>query len=101
MANFEDVQIDITLDDGTEMTLDVLARFPVDDKQYIALSPEGDQSFDNIYLYEFSVDENGEPVLSDIEDDDLYERVCDRFDEILDEEEFELVAAEDEEGGKN
>ena len=46
----------------------------------------------DIYLYEYSEDEDGQPILGDIDDDDVFEAVCDRFDEICDEEDFdELV----------
>ena len=34
-------------------------------------------------------DEDGNPILRDIEDDDEFEAVCDRFDEVQDEEDFE------------
>ena len=84
----------LEMEDGTTEDCIVLAIFPLEDKQYIALTPV-DQAEDeegDIYLYEYSEDDEGQPVLGDIEDDDLFESVCDRFDEICDEEDFdELV----------
>ena len=35
-------QITLTLEDGTDLICDVLAIFPVDGKDYIALLPQGD-----------------------------------------------------------
>lgn len=84
-----DLTISLELEDGTEMECDVLVRFPIDGQQYIALAPCDDENFDNIYLYRFAEDEDGEPVLTNIESDEEYETVADRFDEILDEIEWE------------
>lgn len=84
-----DVQITIELEDGKIMDCDVLLRFPVDgEQQYIALSPVDDENVDTIYLYRFAVGDDGEPILTNIETDEEYEAVADRFDEILDEIEF-------------
>ena len=43
-----------------------------------------------------SEDENGQPNLENIEDDDEYEIVADAFDELLDEQEYDEVVGEDE-----
>ena len=48
--------------------------------------PEKDR---DVYLYGYTEDEDGNPILRDIEDDDEFEAVCDRFDEVCDEEDFE------------
>lgn len=84
-----DLTISLELEDGAEMECDVLVRFPIDGQQYIALAPCDDEDFDNIYLYRFAEDKDGEPVLTNIESDEEYETVADRFDEILDEIEWE------------
>ena len=41
------------------------------------------------FIYRFEEDENGEPTLDNIEDDDEYELAADAFDEWLDEQDFE------------
>lgn len=41
-------------------------------------------------------DENGQPNLENIEDDDEYEIVADAFDELLDEQEYDELVGEDE-----
>ena len=59
-------QITLTLEDGSELICDVLAIFPVDGKDYIALLPQGDDPDAEIFLYRF--EEKGE---EEQEDDDL------------------------------
>lgn len=71
-------------------------RFPVDGQQYIALQPEDEEHGEDIYLYRFSEDENGQPVLGMIETEDEYEAVADRFDEILDEAEYDEIVGDEE-----
>ena len=90
-----DLTITLELDDGSELECDVICRFPIDEQQYIALAPIGDEALDTIYLYRFAEDEQGQPVLTQIETEDEYEIVADRFDEILDEAEFEELGGED------
>ena len=62
--------------------------FEAGGKEYIALVPLDDNmEFDadsDIYLYRYSEDENGEPELGNIEDDDEYEAAADAFDEWMD-----------------
>ena len=48
------------------------------------------------YIYRYSEDENGQPNLENIEDDDEYEIVADAFDELLDEQEYDELVGEDE-----
>ncbi len=94
----DELIVTLDLEDGTSMDCVVLTIFAVDEKQFIALTPV-DQAEDedgDIFFYEYSEDEDGQPILGDIEDDDLFEAVCDRFDEICDEEDFdELVPTTD------
>ena len=93
----EDVQITLTLDDGSEHLCNVICIFPLNDKRYIVVSPmEGPQK-DEMYIYAFAEDENDEPILSLIENDDEYDAAADRFDELLDEEEFDEWIGEEEE----
>ena len=87
----EDLVLTLEMEDGSEEDCIVLTIFPMDDKQYIALVPvdQADSEDSDIYLYGYTEDEDGNPILSDIEDDDEFEAVCDRFDEVLDEEDFD------------
>ena len=87
----EDLVLTLEMEDGTEEDCIVLTIFPMDDKQYIALLPvaQADDEEADVYLYGYTEDEDGNPILSDIEDDDEFEAVCDRYDEVCDEEDFE------------
>lgn len=83
----DDVIITLELDDGSEIECVVLARFPLLERQYVALLPTDklDDDEAEVFLYRFAEDENGEVLLDNIEDDDEFDAVADRYDEILDE----------------
>lgn len=95
----EEMSVTLTLDDGSELECAVLAIFPVEDQQYIALLPLDDEEGEEgeVFLYRFNETEDGDPELLNIEDDEEYEKVADAFDELLDEEEFDEMFDEDEE----
>lgn len=86
-----EITISMTLEDGTELVCDVVAIFPVDGIDYIALLPsdsvEGFEE-DEVFLYRFKELEDDEIDLQQIESDEEYEKVADAFDQLLDEEEF-------------
>ena len=82
--------ISIILEDGKEVECDILAIYPIKDQFYVALMPqepiEGYDE-DEYFLYRYFSD--GENVeLSDIESDEEWEMAEDKFEELLDEEEF-------------
>jgi len=96
MANYtedEDVVVTLDLDDGTEVECEILTIFEVDGRDYIVLIPldaDGNQNAEGeVFIYRYSEDEEGNPSLDNIEDDDEYEAVEDRFEEWVDENEFE------------
>ena len=95
--NLEEEDIDMTvtlsLDDGTELDCEVLAIFPANKNMYIALLPleQENEEEDDIYLYRYSEDEEGNPILDNIEDDEEYDVVADAFDELLDSEEYDAL----------
>ena len=94
----QEMTVTLTLDDDTEVECVVLTGFNAGEHEYIALLPmEGaDSEEGEVYLYRYSEDENGQPNLENIEDDDEYEIVADAFDELLDEQEYDEVVGEDE-----
>lgn len=95
---FEHDSITLSLDDGTELNCIVIDIFSVDGKDYIALQPEeGEEDDDNVFLYRYIQEEDGEPQLLNIEDDDEFEAVADAFEEILDAQEYDEMFDEDEE----
>lgn len=87
-----DILVTLDLDDGAQVECEILTIFTVDKQDYIALLPLDDNGEANeegeVYIYRYLEDEEGNPSLENIADDEEYEAVSDRFDEWLDEEEF-------------
>ena len=94
----EETTVTLTLDDDTTLECIVINIFQAGDKEYIALLPmEGEAAEDGeVYLYRYSEDEDGQPNLENIEDDEEFEIVSDAFDEMLDSAEFDVLVSEDE-----
>lgn len=99
LNNDEEMFVTLTLDDDTEVECIVITIFEAAEKDYIALLPIEDENEDEgeVYLYRYSEDAEGNPILENIESDDEYEVVADRFDEWLDEQEYDEIVEEDEE----
>ena len=99
-VNEEEFEATVTLelDNGETVECAVITIFPVGEKDYIALLPLEGSEYDEgeVYLYRYSEDDNGEPTLDNIMDDDEYEAVSDAFDEMLDELEYDELVGEDE-----
>lgn len=94
----EEMTVELTLDDGSQVTCAVVTILTVADRDYIALLPldeDGENTEGEVWFYRYSEnpkDPNEEPQLGYIEDDAEYEAVADAFDEFLDAAEFdELV----------
>lgn len=88
----ENLTVTLTLDNDEVLECAVLTIFSAGDRQYIALLPledAEDTEEGDVFIYRFEEDENGEPILDNIEDDDEYELAADAFDEWLDEQDFE------------
>ncbi len=95
---YEHDSITLSLDDGTELNCIVLDIFSVDDKDYIALQPEeGEEEDDNVFLYRYIQEGDGDPQLLNIDDDNEFEAVADAFEELLDAQEYDEMFEEDEE----
>ena len=88
----ENLTVTLTLDNDEVLECAVLTIFSAGDRQYIAVLPledAEDTEEGDVFIYRFEEDENGEPTLDNIEDDDEYELAADAFDEWLDEQDFE------------
>lgn len=85
----DDVVVTLNLDDGTEVTCEILTIFDVNDQDYIVLLPldkNGEPNADGeVYIYRYFEDEDGTPSLDNIASDEEYEAVSKRFDEIYEE----------------
>ena len=90
--------VTLNLDDGTTVECLTVGIFEAANKKnYIALLPldEDGQNHDGeVYLYRF-IEENGEPGLDNIMDDEEYDIASDAFDEWLDNQEFDDLVYED------
>ena len=92
----EDATMMLQLDDGSELKCTVLGIFDVEEiegKEYIALLREDN---DEVLIYEYSEDENEEPILANIESDDDYDKVQSAFMTLLDIDEEDIEELEDE-----
>ena len=77
----EDILVTLDLDDGSQVECEILTIFP--------LTEAGEPNEDGeVYIYRYAEDSDGNPSLDNILDDAEYEAVSDRFDEWLDEAEF-------------
>lgn len=89
-TEFTEDTITLYLDNDQEVECDILAIFPIKDQFYIALMPQSPvDGYDEgeYFLYRYASD--GDNVeLSDIETDAEWEAVEDKFEELLDEDEF-------------
>ncbi len=82
--------ISLFLDDKTEVECDILAIFPIAEQFYIALMPQtpvDGYEEGEYFLYRYQSDGN-QVELTDIESDAEWEAAEDKFEELLDEEEF-------------
>ena len=96
MFDEEQATVTIELDDGNQIECVVLTIFEAgnEGREYIAVMPEGDDDETEVFLYRYT-EVNGEPKIENIESDEEYEMVSDAFDEILDEQEYNEMLAED------
>lgn len=71
-------------DEGTEHSFEILDVIENDDGCFYALLPSSDSDNDNLsdsssyYIFEV-IDENGEQVLAEVEDDTLLKKLADSF----------------------
>ena len=93
-----DMTVTLQLDDGKECKCVVLTIFEAGERDYIALLPldENIAEEGEVFLYRYLEDEDGNPDIENIEDDDEYEIAADAFDELLDEAEYDEIVGEDE-----
>lgn len=83
--------ITLTLDNDEVIKCKIVARYVAEEQEYIALLPvdeNGENEDGEVYLYRFS-EEDGNPVIENIVDDDEYEIAADGFDEWMDDQDYE------------
>ena len=85
----EEMTVELELEDGTVVNCAVITILTVEAKDYIVLLPldeDGENEDGEVWFYGYAEnpdDPNEEPILAYIEDDDVYEKVADAFDEYL------------------
>lgn len=91
----EDILVTLDMDDGTQVECEILTIFDIGEQDYIALLPLDENGEENeegtVYIYRYFEDADGNPSLENISDDAEYEAVEERFDELLDEAEYEEI----------
>ena len=87
--------IPVEMEDGTKIECEVLAIFPVEGKQYIALIDKDNDDSD-IWLYRFVPVGDEEFNIEDIEDDKEFELVEDAFNKMAESAEIDAVIDEKE-----
>ncbi len=85
----QEMFVTLDLDDGSQLECQILTIFDVDNQNYIALVPVDND--DEVIFYRYFEDEEDNPSLENIDHDDEFDAVSDRFDELLDEEEFDQM----------
>ena len=90
----DNIRVTLDLDDGS-VECRILTIFEADNQDYIALIPLDDKGNENadgdVYLYRYFEDEEGLPSIENIDSEEEYEIAADRFDEMLDEDEFDSM----------
>ena len=79
--------VTVILDNDEELECVILTTLEVQDQKYVALLPTdciGDDTEDSDVIFYRMIEKNGEPDLDNIESDDEFEMVADKFDEWLD-----------------
>ena len=88
----EDYRVTLDLEDGQTLECAIMTILEVDGQDYIVLVPvdEDDEPIEegDVYIYRYFEDEDGTPSLGNIDNEDEFERVSERFDEFLDEQAF-------------
>lgn len=91
--------VTLTLEDDEEVECSIITTYELDSREYVVLLPldeNGENEDGNVWIYRFIRDTSGQEnhEIECIEDDEEYEAAADRFDEWLDEQEFQDLVDE-------
>ncbi len=98
----EEMTVELSLDNGQDVTCAVITILEVEKQDYIVLLPldeKGENHDGEVWFYRYSEnpdDPNEEPTLDYIDNDEEYEKVADAFDEFLDDQEFDEILQDSE-----
>ena len=89
----DNMYVTLDMDDGTQVECEIITIFDIEDQDYIVLLPLEEDGEENdegtVYIFRYFEDEEGNPSLENIQSDEEFEAVEERFDELLDEAEYE------------
>ena len=85
-ANFITLVFDKEDGGEEEVVCEIVAAVEVEGGQFVALDPQDDS--EDIFIYAYK-ELDGEMVIEEIEDDDLFEKVLEAFDKVFEEGEEE------------
>lgn len=71
----------LTLEDGSEVKCEVVVVLEVENNEYMAVLPEGEE---NVFLYKYEETEEG-PELTVIEDDEEFDKVAEVYEAMMEE----------------
>lgn len=91
--DFSEMTVTMDLEDGSSLECDVVLVFSDNEKNYIALTPttQEEHTEADIFFYRLTGASLEEFGIENIEDDEEYQDVAERFEEIIDEQEFSDV----------
>jgi uncharacterized protein YrzB (UPF0473 family) len=94
--DFSEMTVTMELEDGSALECDVVLAFDENGRNYVALTPTGqaDEQEAEIFFYRLTGASMEELGIENIEDDEEYQDVAERFEEIIDEQEFSDVFEE-------
>ena len=99
MNENETLTVTLTLENDQELECAVLTIFETDGREYIALLPldeSGDNDDGQVYLYRFIDNgEDEEPGLENIIEDEEFDRVCEAFNDWMEEQDFSDIDLDD------
>lgn len=72
-------RITIQLENGSEVFCQIVMIFRINDQKYIVLIPEGNSSNGKGYLMRFALDDEGGPVIDNVESEDEYNHASEVF----------------------
>ncbi len=72
-------------EEGNEIEFDVLTKLDIEDKEYLIVAPTGEEDIDAIAL-RIDKDEDGNEVLSTVEDDEEFEMISEAYEAIFSDE---------------
>ena len=97
IEDIEEIEtIDLTDEDGVTTTFEILAQFPFEGEDFLAVSnpeDEGDEDLE-VLLLQVQDDEDGNEILV-VPEEELYDRAFDHFMELVENEDIEFTDGEE------